>query len=130
MYKNQALIKSFLGSAAMLPYTVVKFGADDNTVSPATAVGDLLIGVINEIGHTAADVTNGSLCSITVSGIAELKLGGTVTRGQRLTINASGQGVNAAPAAGSNNQIIGLALKSGVAGDIIPVLLSPSVMQG
>lgn len=130
MYKNSSLIKSFLASAAISPYTVVKFGSDDNTVSPATATTDLLIGVIDEAGHTATDVTNGSLCNITVSGIAELKIGAAVTRGQRLSINTSGQGVTAAPVTGVNAQIIGVALKSGAASDVIPVLLSQSVMQG
>ena len=43
---------------------------------------------------------------------------------------ANGQGVTAAPAAGVNNRVIGIAIVSGVSGDIIPVLLSVSTLQG
>jgi len=38
--------------------------------------------------------------------------------------------VTAAPAAGTNNQIVGKALTSGVNGDITPVLVARSMMQG
>lgn len=134
MYKNNYLIKSFKGTGAILPYTVVKFGADDLTVSPAAAVSDLLIGVSNELGLSTADVAAGALIDIVVCGIAEIRIGAAVTRGQKLTVDASGNAVPAAPAAGVNNQIIGIALKSGAfaaaTGDVIPVLLIQSVMQG
>ncbi|MCA3226551.1 MAG: DUF2190 domain-containing protein, partial [Burkholderiales bacterium] len=33
-------------------------------------------------------------------------------------------------AAGVNNNVIGVALQSGVSGDIIPVLISPGRIQG
>lgn len=130
MYKNAGIIKSFLGSVAIAAYTIVKFGAADDTVSPSAAATDLHLGIANELGLSATDVTNGSMVDITIDGIAELKLGGVVTRGQKLTSDASGQGVAAAPAAGSNVQIIAVALRSGVAGDVIPVLVEQSVMQG
>jgi hypothetical protein len=134
MYSNEELIKSFKGSSAILPYTVVKFGADDLTVANATAVSDLAFGVANELGLSATDITNGALVDIVVAGIAEVRVGAAVTRGQKLTVDASGQAVPAAPAAGTNNQIIGIALKSGAfassVGDVIPVLLIQSVMQG
>ena len=42
----------------------------------------------------------------------------------------SGQGVAAAAAAGTNNQVISKSLTSGVNGDIIPVLVAPSMLQG
>ena len=59
-----------------------------------------------------------------------MKLGGTVTRGNFVTTDASGFGAAAAPAAGTNNRVIGRALWSGVSGDIIPVLLSLTQFQG
>jgi Na+-translocating ferredoxin:NAD+ oxidoreductase RnfC subunit len=67
---------------------------------------------------------------VVLDGIAEVKLGGTVTRGQRLTCDSASKAVAAAPSAGVNNQIIGIALKSGVADDVIPVLLDKSTLQG
>lgn len=130
MYKNNGIVKSFYGSAAILPYTIVKFGAADDTVSPAAAATDLVFGIANEIGLTATDVTNGNMVDIVVDGIGEVVLGAAVTRGQKLTSDANGKATPAAPAAGANNQLIGVALKSGASGDVIPVLVEQSVMQG
>jgi predicted RecA/RadA family phage recombinase len=131
MYKNPGIVKSFFGSGAIGANLIVKFGADDSTVSPAAAATDFLLGITNEIALIALDVTNGNTVDVTMSGVEQLKLGAAaVTRGQKLTSNASGQGITAAPAAGSNVQVIGIALKSGNAGDVIPVLIMPSVMQG
>lgn len=130
MFKNPGLIKSFLGSAAIGANLIVKFGADDITVSTAAAATDLLLGISNEIGLTALDVTNGNQVDVSISGIEQLKIGGTVARGQKITANASGQGIAAAPAAGANVQVIGIAMRSGVANDIIPVLITQSVNQG
>jgi hypothetical protein len=125
-----SVVKAYKGSAALTAYTIVKFGSADDTVSPATASTDLLYGVVNELSLSAADVTAGATADVTVSGPAEVVLGGSVTRGQKLTANASSQAIAAAPSAGSNAQIIGIAQKSGVSGDIIPLLVAPSVMQG
>jgi len=131
MYKNPGIVKSFYGSAAIGANLIVKFGAADDTVSPAAAATDLLLGITNEMALAALDVTNGNTVDVTLCGVEQLKLGAAaVTRGQKLTSNASGQGITAAPAAGSNVQVIGIALKSGAAGDVIPVLIAPSVMQG
>lgn len=131
MYKNQGLVKSFLGSAAIGANLIVKFGAADDTVSPAAAATDLLLGITNEIALSADDVTKGNMCDVTLCGIEQLKLGAAaVTRGQKLTSDANGKGITAAPAAGANVHVVGIALKSGAAGDVIPVFIMPSVMQG
>jgi hypothetical protein len=127
---SQSYVRAYKGSAAITAYTIVKFGAADDTVSPAAAATDLLIGVANELGLSASDQAQGATLDVIQAGPAEVVLGGTVTRGQKLTANSSAQAVAAAPAAGSNVQVIGIAMKSGVSGDIIPVLVAPSVMQG
>lgn len=62
--------------------------------------------------------------------MVEVVLGGTVTRNDRLTSDANAAAVTAAPAAGINAHVVGIALASGVSGDIIPVFLSNSVLQG
>ena len=130
MYKNNGIVKSFYGAAAIAANTIVKFGAADDTVSPATAATDLAIGITNELPLTATDVTNGSTVDVVIDGIGEVVLGAAVTRGQKITCDANSKAIPAAPAAGANNHIIGVALKSGAAGDIIPVLVEQSVMQG
>jgi hypothetical protein len=130
MYNNSMLKKPFKASAAILPYTLVMFGSADDTVSQATSASSLVIGATAEIGITTAEVTAGSYVDVVLCGIAEIKAGANVTRGQKLISNGSGQVITAAASAGVNVQTIGIAMKSGVTGEIIPVLLSQGVMQG
>jgi hypothetical protein len=47
-----------------------------------------------------------------------------------LTTDSSGRAVTAAPAAGVNNGVIGVAFVSGVLGDIGSVILSQGRIQG
>ena len=123
---NRDLVKSYTAEGAIPAARIVKFGAADYGVLQAAAVGDFLIGV--SLPNIAA--ATGESCDVIHEGIAELQLGASVTRGALLTSDASGQGVVAAPAAGTNNRVIGVALVSGVSGDIIPVLISPGTFQG
>lgn len=122
---NNGLTKSYTAEAAISANRIVKVGAADYGVLAAAAVSDKLLGISTEI-----DAASGERVDVIHEGIADLKLGGTVARGDFLTSDASGQGVTAAPAAGTNNQIIGKALVSGVSGDVIPVLISLSMLQG
>jgi hypothetical protein len=112
-------------AAIAVPFTIGKFGADDDTMSLAAASTDMLAGVFQH-----ATTSGGDEVRVMLDGITKIKLGGTVTRGQPLTSDASGQAVVAAPAAGTNARVIGIAMASGVSGDIITMLISPSVMQG
>lgn len=122
---NQLLTKQFVAEAAIAAHRIVKFGTTDDYVVQAAAVGDASFGVVEGVAPDA-----GERCDVVVSGVAELKLGGTVARGGPITSDASGQGVAAAPAAGVNNRVIGYALASGVSGDVIPVQIAPSTLQG
>lgn len=119
------LEKEFVAEAAINPYRIVKFGASDDNVLQAAAATDALIGVVEGVAPAL-----GERCAVVTHGIAEVKLGGTVVRGGPITSDASGQGVAAAPAAANNNRLIGFALQSGVAGDVINVLVSPGSIQG
>ena len=74
--------------------------------------------------------TLGQDMRVQLYGIAEVKLGGTVTRGGLITSDAGGDGVAAAPAAGTNSGVIGRSMASGVSGDIIPVMLAIGTHQG
>lgn len=131
MYSNASLKKAFKPTAAISGFLAVKFGADDQTITLATAVTDLVIGFMNEIPAVALDITNGNTVDVVIDGIAEASVGAAVVRGSRLTIDSVGRVVTAAPAAGVNNQIIGIAMASAASADeIIPVLIDRSVMQG
>jgi hypothetical protein len=64
------------------------------------------------------------------AGIAYVKLGGTVARGDILTSDTNGNAITAAPAAGTNNRTIGIARVSGVVGDVAEVMLALGTFQG
>jgi hypothetical protein len=118
-------VRSFVAEAAINANRIVTFGASDDNVVQASAVTSQMIGVVEGVAPAL-----GERCDVVMTGIADVQIGGTVTRGAYLTSNATGQGVAAAPAAGTNNNVIGMALQSGVSGDIIPVLVAPSRIQG
>jgi hypothetical protein len=122
---NNNLTKSYTAEAAIGPFLIVKPGAADYGVVVGAAVSDKLFGVSTEVS-----AVSGERVDIVHEGIADVKLGGTVVRGDFITSDATGQGLTAAPAAGTNNRVIGIAIISGVSGDIIPVLLDPSMLQG
>lgn len=117
--------KSQVAQAAVAAFLIVKPGTADNTVVPGAAATDLLIGTADGL-----DKASGEIVDLDLRPIAEVRLGGNVTRGQPITSNAAGKGVVAAPAAGANVRIIGFAMRSGVAEDVIPYLRAPGVMQG
>jgi hypothetical protein len=117
--------KQYIAETAVGGNLCVKSGSTDDFVGPGTAATDFLMGVSGNVPGSA-----GERIDIAKEGIADVLYGGTITRGQPLTSDASGRAVAAAPAAGSNNRIIGFAEVSGVLGDIGSVLLSPGMIQG
>lgn len=126
MGKTEGLKKGMKGDAAIATANLIlKFGSDADHVVPASAVTDVLIGV-NEHSIDAAEDD----VRVMLSGIAEVIAGGTVAVGEKLTTDANGKAVTAAPATGVNNSIIGIATKAGVLNDIITVLIAPSTLQG
>lgn len=132
MYRNHGIVKSFYSNSVIAPFTAVKLDPSNiDYVLPATSATDLIIGVTNELGFGASDVTYGNNVDVVLTGIAEVSAGAAIaTPGTRVTINASGQAIAAAPAAGSNVQLLGITLRTAASGDVIPVLLAQSVMQG
>jgi hypothetical protein len=116
---------NYKAGAAFDPYLLMKYGAADGEVVPASGPTDLIIGGNGNIGAALGDRID-----IIVDDFVEVRLGGTVTRGDKLTADANGLAVTAAPAAGANAQIAGYATVSGVLNDIIWMRIAPSVMQG
>lgn len=123
--RNSDFVKSFIAGAQIAARRICKFSSTDTTVIQAAAVGDLSIGV-SELGATAS----GDSVSLVMGGIATVEYGGNVTRGNELTSDSVGRAVAAAPAGGANNRIIGIAMMSGVIGDLGSVLIAPSMKQG
>lgn len=107
------------------PYLLMKYGAEDGVVVPAAGPTDLIIGGNGNIGGELGDRID-----IIVDDCVEVRLGGTVTRGDKLTADANGLAVTAAPATGVNAHIAGYATVSGVLNDVIWMRIAPSIMQG
>lgn len=122
---NPLLLKNFIAGAAITSFRIVKFSAA-NTVIQAAAATDLSIGLSNEVSPVA-----GERCDIVLTGIGYLEAGAAFALGAKLTSDAQGRGITAAPAAGANAQIAAIALEAATAaGDVVPVLLAQGVMQG
>jgi hypothetical protein len=122
---NAGLTKNYNAGGTIAARTLVKFGADAKTVVAAAAVSDAIIGVTTDVAVVITEPTD-----VIHEGIALVKAGGTVTRGGLVTTDASGQGVAAAPAAGTNNRIIGVAMEDAVIGDLFNVLIDLGTTQG
>lgn len=135
---NPTLTKNFTAEAAITKRRIVKLGTADGQVVPAAAATDALIGIAAEL-----DAAITTRVDVHVAGIAEVELGGTVTRGQLVTADASGRAVaatrhthtentagtytqSATTGVGSGERAIGFALVSGVVGDIGTVLIAPA----
>ena len=123
---QQGLIKTYKTGGAVAHCRFVKFGGADDTVVQAAASTDLIVGISDVPGGVAS----GTRADVVLDGITDLELGGTVARGTFLTADADGKGVAAAPGAGVNAYTGAQALVSGVAGDIVPVHVFKSRIQG
>ena len=122
---NQILVRNFRAEAAIAAFTIVKAGSADGQVLAGAAAADRLTGISTDI-----PVVTGERCDVILAGVADTLYGGVVARGDLVTSDATGRAVTAAPAVGVNNRIIGVALVSGVAGDIGQVQISQGMQQG
>lgn len=121
MQKN-ALVKTFLAGAAIAANTLVKFSAD-NTVVAAAAATDDIIGV-SDLGADGS----GDRVDVVLFGPARVKAGGAITRGKLITSDANGKAVACAPAAGTSARAIGVVQLSAADGDLVDVVIAPSVV--
>ena len=127
---NPKIIKSYKAGATVNKYRIVKGGADDDHVIQAAAATDKLIGVLDVAGIAGTTQAAEERVDVIHAGIAECEAGGTIAVGDPITSDANGKAVAAAPTAGTNNPIVGKALRSAVSGDIFPVLVSLGTVQG
>jgi hypothetical protein len=116
----------FMAGAVIAPNLIVKMGAADKTVIPGAAATDQPLGI--SVQNITAQI--GDRVDVVVGGEYEVKAGGVITRGSYITSDASGQGVVAAPAAGTNNGVIGIATEAAVAGDLFTVQIELGSRQG
>lgn len=76
---------------------------------------------LNQIGVIQNNPPSGQATTVRIFGVTRAVYGGTVAAGARVTSNAAGRIV----AATTGQQVIGIALVSGVTGDIGRILFQP-----
>lgn len=115
---NPILTKSYIAGAIIPPNMAVKFSAS-GTVIPS-------VGADSFIGITVPQLTTqvGQRVDVVLVGIADAAAGGTITRGDLLTVDATGRMVTGVGFGSTGVRIIGIALESAVVGDIFPCLLN------
>lgn len=110
------MIKTFETDTDIESRKVVTFGAGNRKATLATAVANPLIGVTTDIGTQS----NGRV-DVIMGGTALVKSGGTIVRGEKLTTDATG---NVIAVSAGTDRVIGIAMESGVADDVISVLIN------
>lgn len=121
---NPGLVKTFTtGAAAVAAYTIVAHGDAAGTVVGASAAGDAMFGVTQQLGAGA-----GQRVDVCLGGLPEVLCGGAVAAGDPLTADAESRAVKAAPAPGAQVRIIGFAMMDAVAGDIVPFQFAPGAV--
>lgn len=121
----KGLILSYPTAAAIAPYTIVAFAdpTSNSSVAPATDPAQPLVGTTGKIAASAA----GQMVDVDRSAVPQVRLGGPVAAGDRLTSNGAGAAVKVTAA---GQRVIGTAEQPGIAGDIIDYFAAPSVAQG
>lgn len=104
----------------------VKLGANgSDEIALAAAVSDVAVGLAS---HVIVDTEQGD---VIMHGVGVGLAGGSITAGALLTMTTGGKLVAASPAAGVNNQLIGVALRDASTDELFEVLLTPgAIMQG
>ncbi|MCQ9378813.1 DUF2190 family protein [Methyloversatilis sp. XJ19-49] len=115
--RNEGLQKTLIAGAAVNPNRIVKFGSADTQAVQAAAATDKSMGVSDNLG-----AASGETFDVIVDGIALVKYGGNVAAGDLLTSDANGQAIATTTA---SNRVIGIAMLSGVSGDIGSVRIAP-----
>jgi hypothetical protein len=132
--RHHDLLHNFTAGGNIFPWRIVKFGSADYQVLQASANSDLMFGVSyfpqasNDPLKPGDSLTNIKVIAnerldVVMTHVAEVEYGAAVTRGQYLTSDASGRAIPAVPGAGV--RVIGMAMLSGVLGDIGSVWIQP-----
>ena len=118
------LTLAYLAAGAIPARRIVKHGAADGAVLQGDGPTAPLLGISTDIPSAL-----GETCDVIREGLAPVTYGGTVSRGDPLTSDATGRAVVAAPTAAALAQVIGFAEVSGVEGDIGSVHISRCALR-
>lgn len=112
--------RSYKAEAGVEGFRILKFGSANGTAVKASAATDKIIGTSDGLDKAA-----GELVDSAVGDVHEVRLGGTVARGDALTSDANGKAVATTTV---GHRVIGFAESSGVVDDVIPYLRSLHVL--
>jgi hypothetical protein len=121
---NALLTKSFKAGAAIAASRFVKMGVADWAALQASDAASPILGV--SVPNVAAALDQS--VDVVMDGIELVECGGAVTRGQFVEPDANGKAVDANIVAGATKYVGGVALETGVAGDLVPVRVQPTVI--
>ncbi len=114
MYTIEWEVYSFKANGALVEATLVKLDTTEGQVVQATAATHEVIGV------TTMDAADKQSVGVQEDQIARVKLWGTVAIGDKLTATTGGVAIATTT---TGNFSFGIALKAGLTGEFIPVLL-------
>lgn len=117
---NYGIFKTFEVEGELAPYRIVAPASRDHAVKQASTTGEALLGTTDELGKQ----TNGR-ADVCLGCLPEVECGGTIAFGAPLTADVDGRAV---PATATGQRIIGYAMTSGAAGDIIDYLFAPGML--
>lgn len=119
--RNEGTIqKTFYAGATVAANRIVKPGADNTKVIVGAAATDKIIGVSDSLG-----AASGETLDVILDGVALVKAGGSVSMGDLITSDSTGQGVATTTAA---NRYIGVALEDAASGDLFGVRIAPGLI--
>jgi hypothetical protein len=99
--RNYLQDKGYTAAAALTKFRAVKFSTDE-TVTPVTAITDMVAGVVQH-DVSAGEITRGKGASIAVEGDSMWEASAAITIGQRVSIAADGR----VKAVGAGERIMG-----------------------
>ena len=87
--RNYMQDKGYDAAAAVTKFRAVKFSAEE-TVTPVTAITDIVAGVVQE-SVSAGDITHGKGAVVAVEGDTEWEASEAIAVGQRVSLVADGR---------------------------------------
>jgi hypothetical protein len=124
---NFVLDKGFLAETAVPQFYCVKVGTVSQSCTIATASGDFILGVAQE-ACDATDAGLGRIINVRLLGISRCVAQAAISRGARVRAHSSGKVTGLAGAAGTSENVVGIAMTASAADlDHIDVLLTPGV---
>lgn len=113
--------KTLDAEGEIAPYRICAHGTNDYAAKQAAAATDALMGTADELGKQA----NGRV-DVCMGWMPEVEAGGTLAAGDPITSDANGKAVKATT---GGSRIIGFAMSSASAGDIIPYQFAPGTLS-